>query len=87
MKLPSVGANMWLGDSAATSHMRNSLDGMFDLKPCQKLVKVGNGDPLHVKMIGKWQGEILQKNGEKRRILLDNVNYAPRLCANLFSIT
>ena len=36
--------------------MQNSLEGMFDLKASNSSVKVGNGDPLEVKMIGKWRG-------------------------------
>mgnify|MGYP003323759860 CR=1 FL=1 len=34
--------------------MQNSLEGMFDLKASNSSVKVGNGDPLEVKMVGKW---------------------------------
>ena len=38
-------------------------------------------------MIGKWHGKNEQKDGKKMNILLEQVNYAPRLCANLFSVT
>ena len=39
MNLPSVGKDLWMADSGATSHMRNSLEGMFDLKPSHSSVK------------------------------------------------
>ena len=87
LNLPTVDRNLWLADTGASSHMRNSIAGMFDIKSSNSSVQVADGDPLEVKMEGKWRGEILQKNGEKIKVTLDKVKYAPRLSANLFSIT
>ena len=67
--------------------MQNSLEGMFDLKASNSSVKVGNGDPLEVKMVGKWWEGISQKDDKKSKVTLEQVKYAPKLYANLFSVT
>ena len=49
-------------------------------------ITVGNGNVMMAKKIGKLRCEILQKNGEKLVITLQDVKYVPDLWINLFSI-
>ena len=70
----------WVLDTGASSHITNSLDGMFDLRPSDGYVKVGDGKK-------KIQGIMIQKNGRKENIILMNVFYNPGIYCNLFSLT
>ena len=49
-------------------------------------ITVGNSNVMMVKKIGKLRCEILQKNGEKLIITLQDVKYVPDLWINFFSI-
>ena len=55
--------------------MQNSIAGMFDIESCNRLVQVADGDPLEVKMEGKWQEEILQ--GEDQGDIGSSEVYSP----------
>ena len=87
IELPSIKKNIWVGDSGASQHMRNSLDGMFNLKPSNRSVKIGDGKYVQIKMSGSWRGEVVQKDGRKLKVTLEDVDYSPNVCSNLFSIT
>jgi hypothetical protein len=49
-----VSKHMFIADSGATSHMRNSLLGMYDLKDSDIEVKVGNSAIMKSHKIGKF---------------------------------
>ena len=53
-----------LADSGATTHMGPSDDGMFDCKPGNGSIKVGNGELCEVVKVGKKRIKILQANGD-----------------------
>ena len=76
-----------MGDTAASSHITNSLDGMFDLRPSNGHVKVGDGQFISIEKIGKFQGIVIQKNSSKENIILTYVFYIPGIYCNLFSLT
>ena len=46
--------HIFIADSGATSHMRNSLHGMYDLKDLEIEVKVGNKATMKSQKIGKF---------------------------------
>ena len=43
MELSHLGKNIFIGDSAATSHMRSSKMGVYNLVPINGSVMIGNG--------------------------------------------
>ena len=78
---------MWVGETGASSHITNSLDGIFDLGPSNGHVKVGDGQFIPIEKIGKFQGNMIQKNGRKENIILTNVFYISGIYCNIFSLT
>jgi hypothetical protein len=45
--------NTWLGDSAASTHMGNCDEGMFDVEVISSQIKIGDGKALTPTKIGK----------------------------------
>ena len=82
-----INTNTWLCDSAATSHMKFNTEGMTNLKPCDRQVKVGNGVEMKAKWIGTFVGNILTKAGDLKPVKMDDVLVVPDLWVNLFSLT
>ena len=78
---------VWIGDTGALCHMQSSIAGMFDLKPGSGDIKVGSRKILKIVKIGKFRGEVTQKDGSTRTLILNNVHFLPNLYCNLFSIT
>jgi hypothetical protein len=81
-----MSANTWLGDSAASCHLCNDDDGMFDWKHINLPVKIGNGKALMATKIDKLKRTIIQKDGKTVDVILTEVKYVPDLWINLFSI-
>ena len=77
----------WIGDSRATRHMKNTLEGMSELIDHKSVIYVGNGEGLKSKIMGTFHGTVVQKNGTRQDIMLNDVAYVPELTTNLFSIT
>ena len=46
MTLSNIGNNIFIGDSAATSHMANNKTGVCDLTPIRGSVVIGNGESI-----------------------------------------
>jgi hypothetical protein len=78
--------NTWLGDSAASCHLYNDNEGMFDWKHINAPIKIGNGKALIRTKIGKLRQMIVQKDGTTVDVILTEVQYVPKLWVNLFSI-
>ena len=79
--------NVFIADSGATSHMRNSLNGMYDIKDWEVEVKVGNSSTMKSQKKGNFQGLVTQKDGTTSSIVMKDVLYVPDLWVNLLSIT
>ena len=82
-----VTRNIFIADSGATSHMRNSLHGMYGLKDWEVEVKVGNSSTMKSQQKGDFQGLVTQKDGTTSSIVMKDVLYVPDLWVNLLSIT
>ena len=82
-----VKKNIWIGDTGASTHMTNSDIGMYDWKPINDSIKVGNGTTVRGLKIGKLKVNVVQSNGKISTLVLSNVKYVPELWCNLFSIT
>jgi hypothetical protein len=53
---------------------------------CEVTIKIGIGDLMKATKIGNLKCEVTQINGEKFIVTLNDVNYVPSLCVNLFSL-
>jgi hypothetical protein len=83
----NIKTNYWLGDSGASKHMRNSLEGMTDIRKEETVIYIGNGNGLKSNMVGTFHGTVEQEDGTEMNIKLDDVAFVPELTTNLFSIT
>ena len=55
MTLSNIGNDIFIGDSAATSHMTNNKTGVYELTPIRGSVMIGNGESIsctHKREIG-----------------------------------
>ena len=83
----NISKHIFIADSGATSHMRNSLHGMYELKDLEIEEKVGNKATMKSQKIGKFRGLVTQVNGTTSEIIMTDVLYVPQLWVNLLSIT
>ena len=77
----------WIADSGASTHMTNTMDGMFDVVDANINISVGDGRKMTTTKVGKWKGVAIDLEGRKTNITLTNVSYVPNLMVNLFSLT
>ena len=77
---------IWLGDSGASSHMTFCDTHMYDIKPIQQTIIVGNGSTMTATKIGNLKMIATQKNGKEVTFTLNNVKFVPGLHRNLLSI-
>jgi hypothetical protein len=59
---------------------------MFSLKDFAETITVGNGNSMTATKVGSLRRCVVQLNGSTLNITINEVNYVPHLCANLFSI-
>ena len=83
---PSFTSKTAYGDTGASTHMRKSLEGMYDLEEINENIG-GVGGGVKATRKGKFRGLITQANGDKAYRNLDCVKYAAGLQEDLFSIT
>jgi hypothetical protein len=67
-------------------HYCNQDEGLYKYKTISEQITVGNGNVMIAKKVSKLRCGILQKNGEKLIVTLENVKYIPESWINLFSI-
>jgi hypothetical protein len=60
---------------------------LFNVKPHDIMVTVGNNSKLKVLLKGTYHGHTIDDNGNKVSIKLQDVLYVPELTVNLFSVT
>ena len=63
MTLSSIGTDIFIGDSAATSHMTNNKTGVYDLIPIRHSVMIGNGESISCTHKGKLDVVCKHKDG------------------------
>jgi len=79
--------SLWIADSGASTHITTSDIGLFDTKTVNDPVQVGDGKFVYATKVGKLTVEYTNSQGEKARIMLENVKYIPGFSSNLFSLT
>ena len=86
MELLHLGKNIFIGDSAATSHMTSNKMGVYDLIPIKGSVMIGNGKCISGTCRGKLDVICKHKDGSIARETW-NVKIVPELNHDLFSFT
>ena len=86
MTLSSIGKDIFIGDSAATSHMTNNRTGVYDLVPIRGSVMIGNGESISCTHKGKLDVICKHRDGSTARQTWE-VKIVPQLNHDLFSFT
>ena len=86
MGLGFLEKNIFIGDSAATSHMTNRKLGVYDLVPINGSVMIGNGKSISCTHKGKMDVICKHKDGSLARETWE-VKIVPELNHDLFSFT
>ena len=86
MGLNYLEKNIFIGDSAATSHMTNRKLGVYDLVPINGSVMIGNGKSISCTHKGKMDVICKHKDGSLARETWE-VKIVPELNHDLFSFT
>ena len=86
MALSNLGKNIFIGDSAATSHMTSNKMGVYNLIPISGSVMIGNGQSISCTHRGKLDVICKHKDGSMERETWD-VKIVPQLNHDLFSFT
>ena len=86
MALSNLGKNIFIGDSAAVSHMTRNKLGVYNLIPINGSVTIGNGQSISCTHKGKLDVICKHKDGSMPRETWD-VKIIPQLSHDLFSLT
>ena len=86
MTLSSIGNDIFIGASSATSHMTNNKTGVSDLIPIRGSVIIGNGESISCTHKGKLDVICEHKDDSMARQTWE-VKIVPQLNNDLFSFT
>ena len=86
LTLSNLGKNIFIGDSAATSHITSNKMGVYNLTPIKGSVMIGNGQSIICTHKGKLDVICKHKDGSMAKETLD-VKIVPQLYHDLFSFT
>ena len=86
MTLSNIGNDIFIGDSAATSHMTNNKTGVYELTPIRGSVMIGNGESISCTHKGKLDVICKHRDGSMARETWE-VKIVPQLNHDLFSFT
>jgi hypothetical protein len=78
--------NTWIGDSGASIHMVNNLNGVTEIEEINDTVTLGDGRKVEAPKRGVFHGVVKKVDGSTKYVSL-KVNYVPSLWINLLSIT
>ena len=86
MTLSTIGKDILIGDSTATSHMTNNKTGVYNFTPIRGSVMIGNGESISCTHKGKLDVICKHRGGSITRETWD-VKIVPQLNDDLFSFT
>ena len=86
MALAYLGKNIFIGDSAVTSHMTSNKIGVYSLVPMNRSVMIGNGESISNTHKGKLDVICKHKDGSMAKETWD-VKIVPQQNHDLFSCT
>jgi len=78
--------DIWIADSATSTHIANSKEGLFNVKAIHKPVKIGVGKLVYATKVGWLKVSYINYVGENKEFVLDNIQYIPGFWVNLFSL-
>ena len=70
---------LFLGDSGASMHMGGSSHGLYDDRPCDIQIVVGNGKSMKAVRVGKLPVEFEMNDGTKMMVTLEDYHYVPEM--------
>ena len=80
-------AEMWIGDTGATCHVKSSTEGMYELEKWDNIkIDTANGS-TSVTYIGKYKGDVLCADRKIKKIVMKDAKVVPGLMKNLFSLS
>ena len=82
-----ISEDVWIADSGASSHITNTLQGMYNQCKILSKVKIASGEYIDANIIVDMSGIAIQKDGTKKDITLCNIKYVPCLFCKLISLT
>jgi hypothetical protein len=62
------------------------VEGLTEVKEIDKSLNIGDVNSMKATKIGNLKCEVTKFNGEKFIVTLNDANYVPDLCVNLFSL-
>ena len=83
----SVSKEIWIADSAASTHITNDDVGLYDVKSVKEAVRIGDGKEVYATKCGKLRLHTEDEIGHKTFIVLEHVQYIPNFSVKLFSLT
>ena len=83
--LPGMTPHTFIADSGATCHMGPSDAGMYDFEDNQSKVRFGTGALQPATKVGKRPSEVIQQDGTKVPLLLQDYKQVPNMWTN-FSV-
>ena len=83
---PSFTSSTMFGDSGSSCHIRNTMEGMFDVEIINEQIG-GVGNNICATRKGKLRANILQADGTKKTKVLSPVKFSKDAQENLLSIT
>ena len=86
MALSTIGNGIFIGDSAATSHMTNDKTGVYILTPINGSVMIGNGESINCTHKGKLDVICKHRDGSMAKETWD-VKIVPQLNHDHFCFT
>jgi hypothetical protein len=79
--------DIWICDSGACGHYyKSTKEGMYNMSDIDEKITVGNGNSMAATKVGSLKHRVVQLDGYVLDTTINKVKYAPKLCANLFSI-
>jgi len=79
--------DIWIGDTGATSHMTNNLEGLFDVEDIDQCIIMGDGKKLQATKRGKLSVSTIDINGKEVGFVMSEVKFVEGLWRKLFSIS
>ena len=80
-------SSVWITDSGATKHLTGHKEWLTEIKPSNTGVKMAGGHTMQSEVIGKVSLTVVNLDGIKTDITLNDVLYVPGMIVNLFSVT
>ena len=82
-----INKHTWIADSGASSHLTNDPDGLYDVKPVDTEIRLGDDHAVKAEKKGKLKVLVKQADGSTIAFVLEDVKYVPKLGYNFFSLT